>query len=124
MTPTPVPPPTKYRSDFRNTVLSGKKFYNVDLSGQDLSKLKMRSSTFYQCRFDNADCTETDFTGSDLFGSSMVDTICYRTNFADAKLTSTNFQPKDCFGMTITMCCRTFQDMKISPLWWLVRHWC
>jgi hypothetical protein len=49
----------------------------------------------------------------------MVDTICYRTNFADARLTNVDFRPKDCFGITLTMCCKTFDGMKVSPLWWL-----
>jgi len=111
--------PEKYKKDYRAVNLSNQKIYSKDFSGQDLSKLKMRNSLFYQCNFSNADLTETDCSGSEFFGSSFVDAICYRTNFADAKLAGADFRPKDCFGITLTMTCKTFDEMKVSPLWWL-----
>jgi uncharacterized protein YjbI with pentapeptide repeats len=109
----------KLREDYRTVQLTGKKIYSADFSGQDLSRLKLRGSLFYNCNFDRADLTETDCIGSEFFGSSFVDSICYRTNFADAKLAGTNFQPRDCFGMIVSLNCKTFDGMRVSPLWFL-----
>ena len=103
--------------------LSRQKFYGVDFSGKNLAKKKMRQSLFMSCKFDGADMTEADCEGSEFVGSTFRDTICYRTNFKDAKLAGTIFEPKDAFGMTITLQCQTFNNMKISALWfyaWLI----
>ena len=108
----------KFKSDFRTANLCSKKIYHQDFRNQDLSKLKMRNSLFYTCDFSNADMTETDCTESEFFGSKFNDTICYRTNFTDAKLAGSIFLPKDAYGITLSMTCRTFDGMKVSPLWW------
>ena len=106
--------------DYRSRDLCRQRFYNEDFSNQDLSKLKLRGSLFHRCWGPPANMTEADCEGSDFLGSSFDDTNCYRTNFRDAKLAGTIFKPKDCFGMTITLQCRTFKDMRISKMWWLV----
>jgi len=106
------------KKDYRGRDLSRQKFYQHDFSGQDLSKMKLRQSLFHRCNFDNADLTEADCEGSEFFGSTFRDTVMYRTNCKDAKLASTIFEPKDCFGLTLTMQCKTFDKMKVSPMWW------
>jgi uncharacterized protein YjbI with pentapeptide repeats len=106
------------KKDYRGRDLSRQKFYGVDYSGQDLSRMRMRQSLFHRCNFDNADMTETDCEGSEFFGSTFRDTVMYRTNCRDAKLAATVFEPKDCFGITLTMQCKTFDKMKVSPMWW------
>jgi Pentapeptide repeats (8 copies) len=106
------------KQDFRSIDLCRKKHYNVDFSGQDLSKLKLRQSVFFCCNFDGADLTEADCEGSDFCSSTFRRTICYRTNFKDAKLSNTLFDPKDCFGMTVTLQCKTFEGMQPSQIWW------
>jgi hypothetical protein len=108
------------KRDYRGQDLSRKKFYGIDFSSQDLSKLKMRQSLFHRCNFDDADMTEVDAEGSEFFGSTFRDTVMYRFNGKDAKLALTVFEPKDCFGMTLTMQCKTFDKMKVSPMWWYV----
>ena len=105
------------KKDYRRD-LSRQKFYQVDFSGQDLSRLKLRQSLFHRCNFDDADMTEADCEGSEFFGSSFRRTVMYRTNCKDAKLAATVFEPKDCFGITLTMQCKTFDKMKVSPMWW------
>jgi hypothetical protein len=108
------------KRDFAGQDLTRKKFFNQDFSEQDLSKLRMKQSTFHRCNFDRADMSETDCEGSEFLGSSFKDTNCYRTNFKDAKLAGTIFKPHDCFGMTLTLQCSTFKDLRISALWWYV----
>jgi uncharacterized protein YjbI with pentapeptide repeats len=108
------------KQDYRGQDLSRKKMYGIDFSGQDLSRLKMRQSLFHHCNFDNADMTETDCEGSEFFGSTFRETVMYRTNCRDAKLALTVFEPKDCFGITLTLQCKTFDKMKVSPMWWYV----
>lgn len=98
--------------------LCRKRFYNRDFKGKNLVKRKLRQSLFMQCNFDEADMSEADCEGSEFFGSTFRNTICYRTNFKDAKLAGTLFEPKDCFGITLTLQCKTFDGMKVSPLWW------
>jgi hypothetical protein len=98
--------------------LNRQKIYNRDFSGQDLSHSRLKNSLFHNCNFDRANLTEADCEGSEFYGSTFRDTICYRTNFKDAKLAMTVFEPKDCFGMTMTMACKTYDGMKISPIWW------
>jgi uncharacterized protein YjbI with pentapeptide repeats len=109
---------SKLKSDYRDVDLSRKRMYNANFAGQDLSKLRLRQSLFYNCNFDGANLSETDCEGSEFFGSSFREAVLYRTNFKDAKLAGTVFEPKDCFGMTVTLQCKTFDQMKVSQLWW------
>ena len=111
--------PILVKPDYRALDLNKKRFYGVDFSMADLSHLKMQGSLFLHCNFNDANMTETDCTGSEFTASSFINTICYRTNFKDAKLGQTVFQPKDCMGMTITLACGTFQNAKVSPLWFM-----
>jgi hypothetical protein len=99
-------------------VLSNKKFYNQNFRGADFNKRDMRRSTFMYCTFDGADMSEADCTGSEFYGSSFRETNCRATNFKDANLHATLFEPSDCYGMTLTFNCSTFQDVKISRVWW------
>lgn len=108
------------KKDFRGRDLSRQKFYSQDFSQQDLSGLKMRSSLFHHCNFDGADLTESDCEGSEFFLSTFRDSKMYRTNMKDAKLAQTVFEPRDCFGMTLTLQCKTFDKMKVSPMWWYI----
>lgn len=108
------------KKDYRGQDLSRKKFYQVDFSKQDLSRMKMRQSLFHRCNFDDADMTESDCEGTEFIGSTFRDTVMYQTNCKDAKLAGTVFMPKDAFGLTITLRCKTFDKMKVSPLWWYV----
>ena len=109
--------PSVLKQDYRATDLCRKKIYNQNFSYQDLTKLRLRQSLFYQCNFDFSNMTETDCEGSDFFGSSFRQTNCYRTRFIDCKMQCI-FEPKDCFGMCISLQCQSFDGMKVSPLWW------
>lgn len=104
--------------NYRDQDLSHKRFYSVNFSGQNLSKCKIKGSLCYQCNFDDADLSEADCEGTDFTGSTFLRTNCYRANFRDASLAATVFEPKDAFGITVTLQCRTFQDMRVSALWW------
>lgn len=110
----------EFKQEYRGKDLSRQRFYSVDFSGQNLSRMRMRQSLFQRCNFDNADMTETDCEGSEFFGSTFRDTVMYRTNCKDAKLAATVFEPKDCFGITLTLQCKTFDKMKVTPMWWYV----
>lgn len=108
------------KRDYVGQDMTRKKYFGQDFSYQDLSKLRLRQSTFHRCNFDYANMTEADCEGSEFLGSTFRETNCYRTNFKDAKLAGTIFKPHDCFGMTLTLQCSTFKDIKISRLWWTV----
>lgn len=111
------------KTDYRNVDLSRQKLYNVDFSNQDLSRLKIRQSLCYHCNFDNANLSEADCEATEFLGSTFRGTNCYRTNFKDAKLAATVFEPKDAFGITVTLQCKTFDQIKMSELWfygWLI----
>jgi hypothetical protein len=97
--------------------LSGKRFHGRSFRGQNLARRKMKGSVFIHCCFDDADLTKADCSNSDFTASSFRNTILYGTNFANSRLAGTIFEPKDCFGMTVTLQCRTFDSMKMSPLW-------
>ena len=104
-------------SDYRKMDLCRKRFYSVDFSDLDLSDLKMKYSLMHNCCFDRANMSNTDCEGSEFFGSTFRDTTCYRTNFKDAKLANTVFQPKDAFGITLTLHCKTFENMRVPQIW-------
>jgi len=98
--------------------MSRKKFYNQDFSGKDLSHKKMRSSFFYRCNFDDADMSHADAEGTEFVGCTFNNSICYYSNFKDAKLAGNVFKPKDAYGITLTMSCKTFDQMETRQLWW------
>jgi uncharacterized protein YjbI with pentapeptide repeats len=120
MTPTPQQPQPIEATPLLKPKeeLSKQKFYSRDFSGMDFSHAKMRHSLFYQCNFNRSNMSMADCEGSEFTNSTFIDTICYRTNFKDAKLANTQFAPKECFGMTITLQCKTFENMKVSQIWW------
>lgn len=106
-------------SDYRKMDFCRGRFYSVDFSGLDLSGLKMKYSLMHNCNFNNCNMSNTDCQGSEFFGSTFIDTNCYRTNFRDAKLANTIFAPKDAFGITVTLHCKSFENMRVPQLWYL-----
>lgn len=94
-------------------VYEGRSFEGARLHGADLSK-----SVFRNCNFNEADLSEVNAEGSDFTGSTFVKTNMRRFNGRNAKLCSTVFEPVDCFQITLTFDCKTFENMKISELWW------
>jgi hypothetical protein len=111
--------PGKRKVDYRGRNLSRQRFYSVDFSNQDLSKCLMKNTLFHGCNFDDADMSESECEGSEFFGSTFRNTICYRTNFKDAKLANTVFAPKDAFGITVSLQCKSFENMQVPQLWFL-----
>jgi hypothetical protein len=103
--------------DIRSEDLCGKKIYNRNFAGLNLSRLNLSNSLFYGCNFNSANMSETNCSESEFFRSSFRDTICYRTNFMNAKLAETVFGPKDCTGMVISLSCSTFENMRVSQIW-------
>lgn len=102
----------------REERLSGVRFDGKDFSGRDLRKMSLKGSVFHNCNFDGVDLSHVDCEGSDFSGSTFRRTICYYTNFRNARLANTVFEPADAYGVTFTMHCKTFENMKISPLYW------
>jgi hypothetical protein len=97
--------------------LSGKRFNGRSFKGQKLAYRRMRGSVFLSCDFDDADLTKADCTNSDFTCSTFRNSVLYCCNFTNCRLAGTVFEPKDCFGMIVSLQCRTFDGMKVSPLW-------
>lgn len=99
-------------------LVSGGKYERVDYSGQDFRASSLSRMVFHHCNFDGCNLTDVDCEGTDFSGSSFRRALCTRTNFRNAKLANTVFEPQDCYGMTITMDCKTFENARVSQLWW------
>jgi hypothetical protein len=100
------------------TLLVGGRYEKEDFAGNDFRGQPLAGMVFHQCNFDGCNFTDVDCTGTDFSGSSFRKAICTRTNFRNAKLANTVFEPADCYGMTLTMDCKTFENMRVSQLWW------
>ena len=90
-----------------------------DYTGNNFRHGNLAHRRFENCVFDGADMSYCDCTGAQFIGCSFKETLCYRTNFRDAVLAASAFEPADCYGMTITLTCKTFQNVKISQQWWM-----
>ncbi|SRR6266436_5815532 len=113
------------REQLEDICKNGKKFrglklHGADFSGMDLEKADFRSAscpyanfTDTNCRFINletANLTLTTWDGADLHRANMKDAI-----LCDADMSKV----KDFFGVTVTMECRTWKGLKLSPgHWW------
>ncbi len=97
--------------------LSNVKVTGRSFKGIDLKKRVLRNSVFENCDFDDVDMSEADCTGSSFINCTFRNTLMYRTNFKDVGFGSSIFEPKDAYGITITMECKTFQNMQVSH-WW------
>lgn len=95
-----------------------KNYVDEDFSGKDFRGESLSGAVYHQCSFDGANLSEVDCSYSDFSGSTFRNTNCYRTNFAHSKLAATVFEPSDCYGMTMTFECKTFENMRISQLYW------
>lgn len=91
----------------------------MDYSGKDLSgdKAKLNNSTFICCNFNNTNLRYTDCSNSKFYGCTFIGTDCNHTNFANSIIGSV-FKPKDALGMIVSLECKTFRGMRVSPLWW------
>lgn len=89
-----------------------------DFSGRDLRGKDLSRSIFRQCNFDRANLSNCNCQGSNFTGSSFRKAVLYRTDFKEAVLAATVFEPEDCYGMTITLNCKTFENMTVGQLWW------
>ena len=97
--------------------LSRQKFFRKDFSGQDLSGQDLSHSDFICCKFDDADLSRANCSHSNFTGASLRNTKCTFTDFAHSCLACV-FEPSDAYGITLTMHCNTFDQMRISKMWW------
>jgi hypothetical protein len=89
-----------------------------DFSGQPLRNKVFKGLKFQDCNFDRADLSYADCSYASFISCSFKDSICYRTNFKDSILANSVFEPADCYGMTITLNCKTFENVQLSQQWW------
>lgn len=93
-----------------------------DFTGQDLRMRRMDHQIYVRCVFDHAilpkDCSFTEFRQCSFKG-----TDCREVNFMHSVFPACVFEPEDCYGMTITITCKTFENLHVSQLWfylWLM----
>ena len=98
---------------FRGLKLSNCNFDGLDLHGADFRQASVPFSSFRKTnlRF-------TNFESANLYACDFTDADMHRVNLKDATLSDTIMEAKDLFGATITLECRSFQGMKLSPGWW------
>lgn len=96
----------------------GLKLPDADFTGMDLKNADFRGCSLKLAKFNNANLTYANFESANCYGADFTDAILHRTNFKDANLSSVIFKPKDAFGITVTLECKSFQDMKITRNWW------
>ncbi len=103
--------PRPYR--FRSLKLSNCCFDDLDLHGADFRQASVPFSSFKRANLKFA-----NFESSNLYGCDFTDADMHRVNLKDAILSDTVMEAKDLFGATITMDCRSFSGMKLSPGFW------
>jgi hypothetical protein len=96
----------------------GLKLPNVDFTDLDLSYADFRNASVPYGKFVRTKLRFANFESANLYGCDFTDADCHRINFKDAILSDTIMEAKDLFGATITLECRSFQGMQLSPGWW------
>lgn len=99
-----------------------KEITGIDFSERDLRREPMAYQIYNNCNFDGAtlpdDCSHTRF-----IQCSFRRTNCRGVNFMNSVFPACVWEPDDCYGMTITINCKTFENLHISQLWfylWLM----
>jgi len=98
-------------------VLKDHRIEGANFSDQNFRSADLSGKEFVNCNFDRADLSMADCSRSSFVGCTFRKSICYRTNFMNSSLGATVFEPVDCMGMTVTLECRTFQNMQVSQQW-------
>lgn len=97
----------------------GLKFPGIDFSGMDLSKADFRSASCPYANFDNCNCTMINAEGANFTMSKWNGANLHRANLKDATLCDADMSGvTDFFGATLTMECRTWKGLKLSPGFW------
>lgn len=97
----------------------GLKFPGVDFSGLDLSKADFRSASCSYCNFDNTNCKQMNAEGANFTMTRWNGANLHRANLKDATLCDADMTGvTDFFGITMTMECRTWKGLKLSPGFW------
>lgn len=105
----------KARKSFR-----GLKMYGADFSGLDLEKADFRSASVPYANFSGTNCRFVNFEGANLTLTKWDEADLHRANMKDAILCDADMtKVKDFFGITLTMDCKTWKGLKLSPgFWW------
>ena len=113
------------REQIEDIIKHGKKFrglklYGVDFSGLDLEKADFRSASCPYSNFDDTNCKFANFEGANLTLTKWKNSDLHRSNLKDAILCDADMtEVKDFFGVTLTMDCKTWKGLKLSPgFWW------
>ena len=98
---------------FRNLKLSNSVFDDLDLHGADFRQASVPFSTFKRANLKFA-----NFESANLYACDFTDADMHRVNLKDAILSDSIMEASDLFGATVTLDCRSFQGMKVSPGWY------
>lgn len=99
-------------------VFRGLKLPGGDFSGLDLEGADFRGASLVGAKFNEANLKFAHFENANCVGSDFTDAVMHRASLKDTNMSRTKFLPKDAFGLTVTLECKSFQDMEISEGWW------
>lgn len=92
---------------------------DADFSGRDLRQADFRNARLHFANFRGAKLKYANFESANLYGADFTDADMHRVNLKDANTSHTVMKPKDLFGVTVTLECKSFQDMELDPgMWW------
>lgn len=95
------------------------KLMGADFSNKDLKNYDFRGASLIEADFTGSDLTYANLDGANCYATKFDRTILHRTNFANANLSEASMMDvQDCYGVTITLECKSFQGLKLSPGWW------
>lgn len=96
----------------------GMKLPGVDFSGRDLRNSDFRSASLIGANFSNCILRGSNFEGANCQSAIFSGADCHRVNFKDTCLAGAKMDAKDMYGVTITLECKSFDGLKLSPGWW------
>jgi len=96
----------------------GLKLSNFDFSGMDLHNADFRNASVPYANFSKCSLRFANFEGANCYGANFNEADCHRINLKDAVLSDAVMTAADLYGATITLECRSFQGLELSPGWW------
>lgn len=98
-------------------------FRGLAIPEGDFSDLDLRSADFRNARipfgkFHRTNLKYANFESALLHGCEFIDSNCHRMSLKDADMSGMIFRPKDALGLTITLECKSFQDIEVDPGYW------
>lgn len=112
------------REQLEEIIKKGKNFkhlkmHGADFTGLDLERADFRFASCPYAKFDNCNAKYLNGEGGNFSFTSWNNSNLHRSNFKEANLQDADFSGvTDLMGITLTMDCRTWMHLKLSPGHW------